>query len=328
MSTIARASLAVLVVVLGRGLYGTPAWSRSPSFADQDGDGITDLSDNCPAEYNPRQSDFDSDGQGDRCDVDDGLIYDFSNGSTSFDWQPETGPTSWNVYEGDVAILRATGVFTQASSSSPLVERHCGVVPTHLDDTTVPAPGGVKFFLVTGTTCGVETSLGTTSAGGNRPNSNPCTPGSPLEARFTPDVVSPPPGSVSMSEGDLCASTITVWVNITGTNDVYAAAFDVQYDPTRIAYVGFVRGTALEQGGFGVSYAVSPSPPGRLVVGVSRMGPVPGASVFGTQPLIGLTLRVLSPSMSPLVFSNHSLLNSALQTIPGISWSGGILRAQ
>ena len=38
---------------------------------DKDGDGLSDTQDNCPAKSNPEQADFDLDGNGDLCDLDD-----------------------------------------------------------------------------------------------------------------------------------------------------------------------------------------------------------------------------------------------------------------
>jgi hypothetical protein len=49
-------------------LYVDVAASPPP---DQDGDGVPDTSDNCPAAYNPTQADTDGDGAGDACDDDD-----------------------------------------------------------------------------------------------------------------------------------------------------------------------------------------------------------------------------------------------------------------
>ena len=38
------------------------------TVADSDGDGVPDIDDNCPAVFNPDQSDVDGDGVGDLCD--------------------------------------------------------------------------------------------------------------------------------------------------------------------------------------------------------------------------------------------------------------------
>jgi hypothetical protein len=90
------------------------------------------------------------------------------------EWQQEQGPTTWNVYLGDLSVLRATGVYTQAPGSNPLADRSCGVTDTFVADATVPAAGGVQFSLVAGVTGGVEGNLGQNSAGAPRPNTNPC----------------------------------------------------------------------------------------------------------------------------------------------------------
>jgi parallel beta-helix repeat protein len=39
------------------------------AYLDSDGDGVADVSDNCPADYNPDQKDSDGDGIGDACDL-------------------------------------------------------------------------------------------------------------------------------------------------------------------------------------------------------------------------------------------------------------------
>jgi hypothetical protein len=46
--------------------------NSGPCFPDEDGDGITDDEDNCPATPNPDQADSDCDGVGDVCDVCEG----------------------------------------------------------------------------------------------------------------------------------------------------------------------------------------------------------------------------------------------------------------
>jgi thrombospondin type 3 repeat protein len=169
----------------------------NPDQADLDADGRGNVCDNCPAaynpfqddydgdlrgnacddcyfDYNPSQSDFDHDLEGDRCDLDDGLIYIFSTDDAYLEWQSEMGPASWNVYEGSLAVLRSTGVYTQATGTNELADRHCGLAEPWVEDFESLPTGAAKFALVTGVSAGVEGSLGTTSAGAPRPNANPC----------------------------------------------------------------------------------------------------------------------------------------------------------
>jgi hypothetical protein len=140
---------------------------------DADGDQVHDLCDNCRFAANASQSDFDHDGEGDACDLNDGLIYERRDDKTSVSWQAEQGPTSWNVYIGDLDVLRATGVYTQVPDSNALADRRCGVIALTASDSAIPDPGRASFSQITGVTGGVESSLGSSSTG-PRPNANPC----------------------------------------------------------------------------------------------------------------------------------------------------------
>jgi hypothetical protein len=102
------------------------------------------------------------------------LIYVFGAEKDLRAWQPESGFTSWNGYRGSLAVLRATGAYTQAPGSNPLAARDCGLADPWIVDDAVPAPGDVAFLLVTGVAGGYESGLGTTSSGAMRPNTNPC----------------------------------------------------------------------------------------------------------------------------------------------------------
>jgi hypothetical protein len=164
--------------------------------ADADSDGIGDLCDVCPSEYDPLQDDgdldgvgdscdncallpnlsqhdLDGDGEGDRCDLDDGtIILNFTTQRT-MEWQAESA-TLWNVYRGDLRVLKATGLYTQEPGTNEMAWRGCSLTATTLTILGSPPPGEAQFSLVTGIVGGFETSLGEDSTGTQRPNHNPC----------------------------------------------------------------------------------------------------------------------------------------------------------
>jgi hypothetical protein len=141
---------------------------------DFEHDGVGDACDNCPYDVNLSQADADSDGEGDACDLDDGLILLYGPERGWIEWRAETPYASYNVYEGDLAVLRSTGVYTQPAGSNALAQRTCGLTDPFVEDADTPSAGAVQFSLVTGIAGGIESSLGNDSAGTERSNTHPC----------------------------------------------------------------------------------------------------------------------------------------------------------
>jgi hypothetical protein len=135
--------------------------------------------DNCRFVSNPAQVDGDDDGEGDLCDLDDGLLYFTGMLVSRQQWQDEIAVyVHYNLYRGDLEELKATGVYTQNLDAVPDAERFCqvGPIPIVLDGFT-PDSGEIVFYLVTGSPDGIaESSLGGDSSGAVRPNANPCPP--------------------------------------------------------------------------------------------------------------------------------------------------------
>jgi len=155
-----------------------PSWplltGTNEEGPDLDGDSWTGSCDNCPLDPNASQGDVDSDGAGDACDTADGLILLRFALPDLAQWQEEQGFDSWNLYRGSLDVLRSSGLYTQAPGSNPIARRECGIPSPSLGDPGAPASGQVAFYLVSGMAMGVESGLGTDSAGRARPNANPC----------------------------------------------------------------------------------------------------------------------------------------------------------
>ena len=147
---------------------------ENPAAGDADHDGVPNGSDNCALAFNPDQRDRNADGVGDACDLNDGTIQLGFAGKNDLLWQREAGFDGWNVYRGDLRILRSTGVYTQLPGSSPLASRACRLPQFEFVDSSTPPPGEVAFYLVAGSAAGVEGGLGADSRGVPRPSDNHC----------------------------------------------------------------------------------------------------------------------------------------------------------
>jgi len=154
---------------------GTTSKSNEDAIGtDNDLDGIPNACDNCKNVPDPSQTDMDHDLIGDVCDLSDGLILVRMSDQVTLVWQLESGFESFNIYRGDLAVLRATGSFTQDPATVPLAARGCGFTDGQIQDDPPLDPGQGVFYMLTGTHNGVEGSLGTSSAGVTRPNTHPC----------------------------------------------------------------------------------------------------------------------------------------------------------
>jgi hypothetical protein len=152
--------------------------------------------------------------------------------------------------------------------------------------------------------------------------------GSSLAAGFA--AAQPPgPNKTTMGQGASSGDLVTVSVNVTDTNGIYGAAFDVTFDPARAQYVSWSRGALLETGGHTPTYQVDSSQAGTVVVAATRNGSVAAVNAVGTKNLINLTFRVTLAGDTPLTFGSPELFDGQVppQAISGVSWFAGSLQA-
>ena len=166
------------------------------------------------------------------------------------------------------------------------------------------------------------------ACGGSSPTSDRSTGGGSGSITASFDAEEPSPGNneVSMAQAGTSGNAVTVVVQITNTNGVYGANFDVSYDTAKVQFEGHSPGTILESGGQNPTYQVHAAN-GMVTVGVSRTGAVPGVNVLGTQPLVLLTFRVTDVGTMPIDFLNGTVYDdqSTPQPLPISAWWAGSL---
>jgi len=106
-------------------------------------------------------------------------------------------------------------------------------------------------------------------------------------------------------------------------SDLFGVAFDLSYPTGQLTFAAADEGPFLAQGADVVSQVVEISP-GRLVVGLSRLGQVPG--VDGTGVLLILDFAVGANGSGDLTFSDNQAFDADGSVASGISWSGGTVR--
>jgi len=89
-------------------------------------------------------------------------------------WEPVNGAIAYNLYRGDLGMLRTMGQYTQDPATTQNAGRFCFMQDTSFEDTFLPPVGEVVFYMVTADNGTVEGSLGVNAAGEELPNDHPC----------------------------------------------------------------------------------------------------------------------------------------------------------
>jgi hypothetical protein len=116
------------------------------------------------------------------------------------------------------------------------------------------------------------------------------------------------------------ASTLILEVRANSVTDLYGVAFDLAYPANLVQYVRVTQGPLLAGG----TLQVASGGTGTLVVGLSNLGPVPGAS--GSGVLMTFEFRAVGAGQGSFTFSRNVAVDSAGQSINGLSWGTGTVR--
>jgi hypothetical protein len=104
----------------------------------------------------------------------------------------------------------------------------------------------------------------------------------------------------------------TAEVLIDNANNVYSCGFDLVFDQSRFEIVGVSEGDLLKQAGVSTALMQTVNP-GRVIVGLSRLGEVSG--VNGSGVLIVVTLKAIKESPVEFSLENVSVQDPDLNLI-------------
>jgi hypothetical protein len=149
----------------------------------------------------------------------------------------------------------------------------------------------------------------------------------PLSASFIPDLATPGSNTVAMLQASKSNDIVNVYVTLTGTSNVYGAAFEVVFNDADATYLGFTKGAAFETGGNVPNYTVDgTSNPGRIVVGVARTNGT-ATNITSSKAILTLQFRVKQAGTSQVTLQNGVIFDAQTQPQPiaNILWYAGAL---
>lgn len=121
------------------------------------------------------------------------------------------------------------------------------------------------------------------------------------------------------------ASTLRLDLTAQGMTNLYGVAFDLVYPSQILTFNVATEGTFLS--GTNTSLQVEEVSPGRVVIGLSRLGAVPGANGSGVVLTLELSSRGAAGSGS-IGFQQNTAFNSGGGAIAGVAWGGGSVSVQ
>lgn len=170
-------------------------------------------------------------------------------------------------------------------------------------------------------------ALALSCGGGGGGGGGPTDPGpspSPTPTPSQPAIVFTPQAAgasgISLTAGPgSTASTLVLEVRANSVRDLYGVAFDLTFPNQLLQFVSLQQGPFLQ--GATAQNGVLPD---RLVVGISRLGAVPGET--GSGVLMTIQFRAIGSGQGSFTFTKNLAADSQGQAIPGLTWSAGTVQ--
>ena len=165
-----------------------------------------------------------------------------------------------------------------------------------------------------------DLACGGGGGGGGGGPTDPPTPTPPTTITFTPSGTGGT-NSLALTRISSDQTSLVLSLEATSVTDLYGVAFDLRF-PAALAFAEATEGTFLDQNGsVDTSLQVAESPSGTLVIGLSRLGQVPGRT--GTGSLLRLRFTRRATGAGDLVFADNQAFNALGSAIAGVQWSAG-----
>lgn len=158
--------------------------------------------------------------------------------------------------------------------------------------------------------------------GGGGPTQPPPPPPPPAGITFTPAGTTAQNGVGLATGAGGSATVLQLELRANEVQNLYGVSFDLRYPDLVLRYDSATQGTALSGGGaVATTFQAVESPAGNLVVGLTRLGAVPGMT--GSGPLLTFQFSVRAAGSGSFTFVTPSAVTPDGQPLAGVTWVAG-----
>lgn len=134
-------------------------------------------------------------------------------------------------------------------------------------------------------------------------------------------------GSLSLVQGAGTTSRrLVLELRAEEVPELYGVAFDLEYPSAVLAFEGAGEGSFLSAGGAATSLQVAEGPRGNLVLGLTRLGLLPG--VGGSGVLLTLELSASGTGGGSFRFVDPRAFDASGDPIADLTWSAGTVQVR